>query len=606
VGARPATRPARRPSVPRNVVAGLLLLLAAALPYSAVVRCDFVNYDDPQYVTANGPVRAGLTPAGLRWAATTTDMILWHPVTWVSHMLDVELHGLNPAGHHLTSVLLHVANVVLVFVVLLRFTGKAMPSLLAAALFGLHPLRVESVAWIAERKDVLSLFFALLGLWAYARYAERPAPGRMAVVAACLALGLMAKPTLVTFPFLLLLLDYWPLRRIRRGGADGTGGPATARIVGRLVAEKLPLFALAAAVVLATLATAGRAAAIGEAEMFPLGLRLENAVHSVVVYLARTVWPRDLAVFYPYPRAFAWWNILIAATLLAATTAGVISLRRRRPYLAVGWAWFLGTLVPVIGIVQTGSQAMADRYTYLPHVGLFVAVAWSARELAARSRTHARVTAALAVGTLVALGAATHRQTLVWTDSRTLFEHAISVTEDNWLAHNNLGDVLVKEGRLEAAAAHFESALRAFPAYADAHYNLAVARSRMGHTAEAVAHYREALRLEPGNANARNNLGMALLQTGAVDDAVRELTELVRVRPDPGTRANLALALGKAGRHAEAAEQLRLVLAAMPQFAEGHYLLAEALSALGRRQEAEEHYAAARALKPDLARTGRP
>jgi tetratricopeptide (TPR) repeat protein len=574
-----------------------------ALAYSAVVRCDFVNYDDPQYVTANGAVRAGLTIAGVRWAVTATDFVLWHPVTWVSHMLDVELYGLNPAGHHVTSVGLHLANVLLVFVVLVRLTGKTLPSLLVAALFGLHPLHVESVAWVSERKDVLSLFFALLGLWAYARYAERPAAGRMAAVAVCLAFALMAKPMLVTFPFLLLLLDYWPLRRFRHDSSDR---PASTRIAQRLVVEKLPLLALSAAAMVATLATAGRGAAIGEAEMFPLGLRLENAVNSVAGYVVQTAWPQNLAVFYPYPRAFPWWRILTAGTLLAATTAAAFRMRRRRPHLLVGWLWFLGTLVPVIGIVQTGSQAMADRYTYLPHVGLFVAVAWSAREFAVRSRIHARVTAGLAAAMLVALGAATYRQTLVWADSVTLFEHALAVTDDNWLAHNNLGDALAKEGRLEAAASHFESALRLFAAYPSAHYNLAVARTRMGQTDAAIPHYREALRLDPRNLNARNNLGMALFQTGAVGEAVRELTEVVRVRPDPGARANLALALGKAGRHAEAAEQLRLVLAAMPQFAEGHYLLAEALSALNERGQAEEHYAKARELKPELARTQRP
>lgn len=586
----------------RRTVLGLLLTAAVAAAFSAVVRCDFVNFDDPMYVTANPYVRAGLTARGVRWAVTATDMILWHPLTWLSHMLDAELHGLNPAGHHATSVVLHLANVVLVFVVLVRLTGKAVPSFLVAALFGLHPLRVESVAWVSERKDVLCAFFALLATWAYARYAERPGAGRMATVALCLGLGLLAKPMAVTLPFVFLLLDWWPLRRVRRGASPQASPLRTA---GRLVAEKWPLLALSAAVVAATLVTAGGGAAIGGVDAFPLGTRVQNAVTSYVGYLARTAWPHDLAVFYPYPRAFPAWKVATALVVLTTATAGVVLARRRRPYLVVGWLWFVGTLVPVVGFVQTGSQAMADRYTYLPHVGLFVAVAWTVREFAARSPVHARLTAGLAVLVLAAFGASTYRQTLVWTDSRTLFEHALAVTDDNWLAHNSLGDALAKEGRLAEAAAHFESALRIYPAYPGAHYNLATVRARMGRTDEAIAHYREVLRLAPQDVNARNNLGVALLRVGAADEAVRELHEVVRRRPDPAARTNLALALGKLGRHAEAAEQLRLVVDAMPQLAEGHRLLAEALAASNRPDEAQRHYARAREPKPDRAGTAR-
>jgi protein O-mannosyl-transferase len=569
-----------------------VLLLAVTLAYAGASRCDFVNLDDPYYVTANGVVQAGLTWGGVRWAFTTMMASNWHPLTWLSHMLDVQVFGLDPAGHHLTSVVLHLLNVLLVFVVFRRLTGKAWPSLLAAALFGLHPLRVESVAWVGERKDVLSLSFALLGLWAYARYAERPSAARMSLVALCLALGLMAKAMLVTFPCILLLLDWWPLRRMR---------PPARRVLG-LVAEKLPLFALSAAAVVVGVVATGRNAALGGAETFPLGVRLQNAVAAYVAYLAKTVAPVDLAAFYPYPRSFVWWQTAVGLALLAAATACVVRMRKRRPYLLVGWLWFVGTLVPVIGLVQTGSQAMADRYTLLPHVGLFLAVAWGVRELAVRSRAHARLATGLAVAALALFAVLTHRQTEVWRDSRTLFEHALAVTDGNWLAHNNLGDALVKEGRLAEAAAHFEESLRLLPAYPDAHYNLGVVRARMGQTDDAIVEYRAVLRLAPENVNARNNLGLLLLRSGAPGEAVEELTEVVRLRPDPGARANLALALGKAGRHEEAVEQLRLVLEAMPRFAEGHWLLAESLSALGRPAEAEEHFARARALKPDLAR----
>jgi tetratricopeptide (TPR) repeat protein len=575
----------------RSAVWVCLLLLAVAVAYAGVGRWDFVNLDDPLYVTANPAVRAGVTVSGVGWAFTTMMASNWHPLTWLSHMLDVQLFGLAPAGHHLTSVVLHLLNVLLVWVVLRRLTGKTWPSLLAAALFGLHPLRVESVAWVGERKDVLSLFFALLGLWAYAAYAERPSAARMALVALCLALGLMAKAMLVTFPFVLLLLDWWPLRRLR---------PPARRVLG-LVAEKLPLFALSAAAVVVGVIASGRDAALGGTEAFPVGLRFQNAVASYVAYLAKTAAPVGLAAFYPYPRSFPWWQTAAGLVLLIGVSIGVVLVRRRRPYLLVGWLWFVGTLVPVIGLVQTGSQAMADRYTLLPHVGLAVAVAWSVWEFAVRSRARTRLATGAAFAVLAVLGFLTARQAEVWRDSRTLFEHALAVTDDNWLAHNNLGDALVREGRLDEAAAHFEESLRLLPENPDAHYNLAIVRARTGRTEEAVAEYRAALRLAPGNVNARNNLGLLLLRTGAVDEAVEELSRVVAVRPDPGARANLALALGKAGRHAEAAEQLRLVLAVMPDFAEGHWLLAESLSALGRPEEAEEHYARARALKPDLA-----
>jgi len=563
----------------RTLPIAVLLALATLLAYWPVVQCGYLNLDDDLYVTANPAVWGGLTLAGARWALTATHAGLWHPLTWLSHMLDVQLYGSNPAGHHATNLLLHVANVVLLLLVLVRTTGALWPSAAVAALFALHPLRVESVAWVAERKDLLSGLFGLTTIWAYARYAERPHAGRYALVALSLALGLMAKPMLVTLPLVLLLLDRWPLRR-------GTSL--------RLVVEKMPLLALAAAAGIMEMVAAQRAGAVGHLARFPLEARLANALVSYARYLGKTLWPSGLAVFYPYPSAWPAPQLAGAAGLLMAVTLLAIVQMRRRPYLLVGWLWFLGMLFPVSGVVQAGSQAMADRFTYLPLIGLFVMAAWGGQDLLARWPVRPPVLAACAVALLLALGCTTWRQVGYWHDSTRLFTHALEVTSANWLAHNNLGDALAREGKLEEATRHIAESIRLEPSNPDAHYNLGVVLHRQGRPAEAIAHYREALRLAPDYPNAHNNLGVALLDGGEVEQAIGELQQAFLMHQDAGTHFNLGLALAKQGRTDEAIEHYREAVHLKPDFGEARQHLADALAGQAKTEEARGPASSAR------------
>ena len=555
----------------RTLPIAVLLALTTLLAYWPVVQCGYLNLDDDLYVTANPAVWGGLTLAGARWAFTTTHAGFWHPLTWLSHMLDVELWGPGPTGPHATNLLLHVANVVLLLLLLVRSTGALWPSAAVAALFALHPLRVESVAWVAERKDLLCGLFALTTIWAYVRYAERPRPGRYALVALSLALGLMAKPMLVTLPLVLLLLDRWPLRR-------GTSL--------RLVVEKIPLLGLAASAAVAHMLTAQRAGAIGHLARFPLEARLANALVSYARYLGKTLWPSGLAVFYPYPNAWPASELAGAAVLLMAVTLLAIVQMRRRPYLLVGWLWFLGMLFPVSGVVQAGSQAMADRFTYLPLIGLFVMAAWGGRDLLARWPVPPPALEACALALLLALGCTTWRQVGYWHDSTRLFTHALEVTSANWLAHNNLGDALAREGKLEEATQHFAESVRLEPSNPDAHYNLGVVLHRQGRPAEAIEHYRDALRLAPNYPNAHNNLGVALLDGGEVEQAIDELQQAFLLRQDAGTHFNLGLALATRGRTDEAIEHYREAVRLKPDFGAARQHLADALALQPKADEA--------------------
>jgi hypothetical protein len=538
-----AAPPARRRN-PRTALVAAALALAAALPtLLGGLSRSFISLDDPQYVFENPVVRGGLGTASLRWALTTFHGANWHPLTWVSHLLDVSLFGLDPRWHHLTSVALHAATTALLFVALARLTGALGASACAAALFGAHPLHVESVAWIAERKDVLSGACFALALLAYERYARRPGAGRMSAVAALLALGLAAKPMLVTLPCVLLLLDFWPLGRLRVGGAPGAVAP------GRLLAEKLPLFALAAASSVVTVVAQRAEGAMALMGEVPAGARLANAAVSYATYVARTIWPHPLAVYYPYPLGgHPGWKIGAAALALAAITAAALAQRRRRPFLLVGWLWFAGMLVPVIGLVQVGQQAMADRYAYLPLAGLLVAGVWLARAPAGAPARRRQAAAAVAVALVAALTAAAAAQTRLWRDSVTLFTHTLAHTKDNWVISNNLGVVLDGLGRRQEALACFQEALRVRPGYADAHNNLAIVFMKTGRPDEGIRHFREAVRLDPGLVDARVNLGRALALRGRPREAVAALEEALRIQPDNAEAAALLAAVRAAGR----------------------------------------------------------
>jgi len=489
------------------------LVAVTLATFAGVWSFGFVNFDDPQYVINNPHVSTGLTWANVVWALTSGYAANWHPVTWLSHMIDVTVFGLAPGPAHAVNLALHVANVLLLFAFFARTTGAAGRSAVVAALFAVHPLHVESVAWISERKDVLSTFFGLCTLLAYARFVRQPSRSRMLMACAAFALGLMAKPMLVMLPFVLLLVDRWPLGR---------------RFAPALVREKIPLFALAVASIVITVLVQQQAGAVAALDPYPLTARLAHVVTAFTDYLAKTVWPAHLAVFYPLPLATAWWRVGAATILLAGATYVAIALTHRRPYVIVGWLWYLVMLLPVIGLVQVGGQGMADRYTYLPLVGIFVVVAWGLADMSVgRPALVATACVAIAAYALVA-----HRQLQVWRDSTALWTHALEVTTDNYRAQNAVGALLVESGRVDEAVPHLIEAVRIEPAFAEAHSNLGAALARRGQLNDAMSHYREALRLSPDLAQAHNNLGLALARTGDVDGAVREIREAVRLAPD--------------------------------------------------------------------------
>jgi tetratricopeptide (TPR) repeat protein len=523
---------ARRRAVATAVLAALLLagVLAAFAP---VARNGFTIYDDSDYLTGNPVVRRGLTAEGVRWAFTATRFNNWHPVTWLSHMADVSLFGMDAGRHHLVGVLIHAASTLLLFLLLARATGRPLLGAATAALFALHPLRVESVAWAAERKDVLSVFLGFCALAAYDGHVRRPAARRLAAVTGLFALALMAKPMLVTLPFLLLLLDYWPYGRWPRAGRGATAAPPTG--LARLVGEKAPLLLLAAGAGLVTYRVQALGGAGDFGARFPFPLKAANAAVAAVKYLGMAAYPRGLAVLYPFPERYPGAGTLAAALLaLAGATLLAVRFRRSHPYLVVGWLWYLGTLVPVIGFVQIGLQGMADRYTYLPLVGIFLLVSWSLGSLAARRPALRAPVAALALGALAVCIPLTRAQVRVWRDDVTLFAAAVARTSGNWVAENNLGNVLSVAGRAAEAIPHYRAALAASPGNAESHYNLAHNLETLGRTEEAAEHYRAAIAADPGFAGAHNNLGLLLRRQGRTEEALEHLRAAVRLDPTLG------------------------------------------------------------------------
>lgn len=485
---------------------GLLLALVTLVAYLPVTGHGFVRFDDPLYVTKNAQVQKGLTGEGLAWALTANVASNWHPLTLVSHMLDCQLYGMNPRGHHLTSLLLHMINTVLLFEVLRRMTGSTFRSAAVAALFGLHPTHVESVAWVAERKDVLSGLFWILTMGAWHRYVKEPSRGRYLMVMLCLALGLMSKPMVVTLPFVLVLLDVWPLGR------------------GVRIKEKIPLFALSAASAVATVVA--QSYSLASTDAFPVSHRLANAVLSYVKYLGMTIAPRGLAVFYPMPLSFSAWKVALAALLLAILTALALLAVRRAPYVTVGWLWYLGTLVPVIGLIQVGGQAMADRYTYLPSIGLFLIAAWGLPDLLPR-----KMAALAAVGVILALAVGTRLQLRYWVDSEALFRRAAAVTERNYLAHLNLAQVLAERDAQAEAMEQFRQALAIRPGMWQIHASLGNNLRRWGRPAEALPSLRKAIALRPKDGKLHHSLAMALDDLGRTDEAIAELRKAVEISP---------------------------------------------------------------------------
>jgi tetratricopeptide (TPR) repeat protein len=503
-------------------VLALLLLVATLALYYPVHGHPFVNYDDGLYVTDNVQVQSGINWGTVTWAFATFEVGTWHPLTWLSHALDCRLFQVNPAGHHDVNLLLHVLNVVLLFWVLVRATGYAGRSFMVAALFALHPINVESVAWIAERKNPLSMLFFLLALAAYRWYARAPRVGRYAVVALLYALGLLAKPQVITFPFVLLLWDYWPLQRMLASAHESDPGTATQTVfppkkLSWLILEKLPLFLLSAGSAFMTM----RAQRVGADKVwYPLSIRLENAVVSYALYLRDALWPSRLAVFYPHPgNSLRAWQVDAALLLLLAITALVVD-RGRPRYLAMGWLWFLGTMVPMIGLEGVGyqgMQGMADRYAYLPFIGLFIMVCWCVSGWAEQSHVSIAWLAGLSFAVLLALTSVAHHQIGYWTDSATLWSRALQVTNRNWLAENNLGKILMTQGRVDEGMSHFLKATEIYPADPVSNMNIGTYEQQRGNLPEAIERYKKALsssRDASLRSAALNNMGRAYQDLG--------------------------------------------------------------------------------------------
>ena len=511
--------PQRRTTIP---LIGLLLFLGTLALYYHALQNGFVNYDDPNYVTSNWHVQQGLTSRGVAWAFTATAEANWHPLTWLSHMLDVQSFGLGAAGHHAQSILWHALNVVLLFLLLAKATGFVGRSALVAGLFAVHPLNVESVAWVAERKTVLCTFFLLLALAAYGWYAKKPRVGRYLLVALFFALALMAKPMAITLPFMLLLVDFWPLRRFPRTSLS------------KLVLEKIPLLALSAASAAITLYAQRAGGAVGLIEALPLAMRVKNAIYSYLIYVEKTVWPSRLAVFYPHPEgSLALWRVIVAAAVLAVITALFWHFRERR-YLLAGWLWFLGTLIPVIGIVQVGRQAWADRYAYFPVWGLLVIAVWLLAEAAARIKLSLAAQVAIASAVLLGYSVAAHIQMGYWRDSYSLFTHAIQAPDANPVAEGNLGSALIDMQRPELAVPHLERAIQLMPTLAAAHYNLGILLQRQNELDRALQEYQLALKYasdEREAAQTHNNLGVLFKQLGRRDEAITEFTYAIALNP---------------------------------------------------------------------------
>ncbi len=610
----------------------LVLALVTLAVFWQVRGHDFINLDDEQYVTHNPHVRGGLTAGNLTWALTTSHASNWHPLTWLSHQLDVQFFGLDPAGHHLVSVFFHVANTLLLFFVLNRMTKTLWQSAAVAFLFALHPLHVESVAWVAERKDVLSTFFMLLTLWAYFIYTRSPGIVRMIPVVAFFALGLLSKPMLVTLPFILLLLDYWPLGRYYAPekpasrplpGIEAPGKkkkqkkkeieerppvapermePSAAAVVPwALVTEKIPLFALTILSSIITFLAQQKGGAMSPLEDISLLKRLGNALISYASYIVKTVFPQGLAVFYPYPAGIAAWQVLGSAALVGTLTFLAVRCRKQYPFAFVGWFWYLGTLVPVIGIVQVGMQAMADRYTYVPHIGLFIAVVWGAGDLASRQPQGRKILAALTGVVFASLTVMTWNQISHWRSSITLFEHALRVTEQNSLAHLNFGVALNRTGKGSEAAEHYREALRINPNSSGGHFNLANYYFSTGQKDEALQHFKEAIRIRPDYANAHSNLGVLLASQRRFEEAAAHYEKALRIEPaNAGFHYNYGAALANQGRLPEAAGQFRDALVLRPNYAEAHNDLGKVLMMEGKTAEAASHFREALRIKPNF------
>lgn len=585
----------------RNLVACLLLAVVTLVLYNPVTHHPFVNYDDDRYVTENPHVRQGLTAGTIIWALTSTEQANWHPLTWMSHALDYTLFRRNPAGHHFTSVLLHIVNAVLLFLLLVWATKRLGPSLFVAALFALHPINVESVAWIAERKNVLCTLFFLLTLWAYGWYAKSPNWKRYLVVSALFTAGLASKPMVITLPFLLLLLDYWPLERVRLA-KEKVEHSLPSFSWQTLALEKIPLLILSAASAIITMRAQQAGGAMRSTAQFSFSVRMANAIYAYAMYLWKMVWPAKLAPLYPHPGdSLAAWRVALAALALIAITAVAIKFRRRR-YLLVGWLWFLGTLVPVIGLVQVGDAAMADRYAYIPLIGIFIMIAFAAADWA-ESKPFSRWLALPAAVIIIALAIATHRQIGFWQSNQDLWTHTLAVTDNNFIAEDNLGGALILEGKEEAAYLHFEAATRINPRDPMSRSNLGTYDETHNRLPEAIEQYQAAISLtsDPGLlAQTYANLGAAQRALGEGDEARKSYDKSMRLNPFlPGSWLGMGLLARQQGKLQEAIDDLTYSIGLQPSAA-ACFELGQTFKENGQIPMARAEYQRALQIDPQL------
>ncbi len=609
----------------------IFLAVATLTVYWQVNSSNFIFFDDPDYVTENNHIQNGITPEGIRWAFTTGHAGNWHPLTWISHMLDVQLFGLQPQWHHLTNLLFHLANTLLLFFVLHRMTNALWKSAFVAALFALHPLHVESVAWVAERKDVLSAFFWILTMGAYSYYVERPGLQRYLIVLVFFALGMMAKPMLVTLPFVLLLLDYWPLQRFQQKNSDqkirtavnkpvsgdkhkgklkkrhtvGEEVKAETRADSKpqwalfrpLLLEKIPLFALTVLSSIVTYIVQSKGGMVKSFEMFPLSVRIPNAVVSYITYIGKTIWPNDLAAIYPHPWLLPTWQAFGAAFLLIAVTVTVIWKARRIPYLAVGWLWYLGTLVPVIGLVQIGLQARADRYTYLPLIGLFIMAAWGISDLSKNWRYRKEVLFASSTVILLFLCIVTWTQVGYWQNSISLLDHTLNVTHNNYIAYYNRGLAYQHLGNYKQAIGDYDKAVEINPKHSKAYYNRGVVYTGLGNYQQAIEDYDKAIEIYPKYEEAYFNRGCVSAILGNNKQAIGDYDKAIEINPKKiEPYINRGNVYSRLGNYRQAIGDYDKAIETNPKYAEAYFIRGHAYWQLGNKQQAIEDVKAAARL----------
>lgn len=608
-------------SIQRKTVAFIILLLAAATiaAYWPVHNHPFIHFDDQLYVTQNYHVQQGVTLKNIIWAFSPStsrgdEKVYWHPLTWISHMADCELFGLNPHMHHLTNLFFHVINVILLFLVLFMATGEAWKSAFVAALFALHPINVDSVAWIAERKNLLSTTFWITTMLAYVYYARRPSVTRYLLICLSMVLGLLSKPMLATLPCALLLMDYWPLNRVRWGpdkqsattdSNNGTPKPSFSKASSiQLILEKIPLLAFSAVVIGISMLSLRSKAQVINAIIAPIPIRIENAFVSYVAYLYQTVWPKNLAIFYPFPHAIAAWKVIGSILLLAVITFLVLRRSRKQPYLVIGWFWYLGVLFPVSGLVQGGLwPAMADRWAYVPLIGIFIMFAWGLPDLFPQKlRYRNKMLSVISVCILLLCFLATRRQLSYWSNTSMLFSHAISVTKGNYIAYNIVGEELANKGKDREARQYFLKALRIKNDFPEALKNLGALAAKQGEYKKAIDYYNSALMIAPLEFKTISLLAEMLQKAGMTEQAIAQYRNALGIAPDsPQLHNNLGVVLFEKGKLDEAASQFKTALRLNPQYAEAYYNYGLTAAKQGKTDVASDFYKKAIQIKPDYA-----